>query len=129
MIVKHYTEKELSERHRRIARLSKKNGTPAEQAHAKQKDLWTKRVYEWCADTDNWPTDEVRDKAAERIASGDVCITRYGPRVECRHDLDDNRADAKAYWPGARKGCRCRAYTTHGECSHRVAAAVFAWFA
>jgi hypothetical protein len=64
--------------------------------------------------------------AVNRLTHGDVVTTKYGTRVALRRDLGDDRSvsGATAYWP-SRGGCRCRAKTSRGVCSHEVAAQLY----
>lgn len=70
-----------------------------------------------------YPPDLV-DRAVDRLAHGDVTITRYGVRVALRGDLGDNRSasGAGAYWPERDGGCLCWSKKKSGQCSHELAA-------
>lgn len=77
---------------------------------------------------DDWPESLV-EIARERIAAGTVSMTRYGVRVECCDEFGDNRAEARAYWPGTVEEptrCRCWQASAHdGLCSHTIAARLY----
>jgi hypothetical protein len=61
------------------------------------------------------------ERAFIRLMSGDVTKTRYGWRVSLRHDLDDHRGEAKAYWPEQNACCLCWSRKSRGYCSHELA--------